>query len=88
MGLEMADSADRFQLYLDLGGKGYEDLRRRYEAAMRTSRQDKTGLLRVILEDWFVALETGEPIRPLAPLPAPDEPPPRGKSGERKRVSR
>jgi hypothetical protein len=78
-------ASGRFQLSIDLAGKGYEDLRRRYEEAMRKTRREKPELLRVILEDWLRSYETGEAVRPLAP---PEDEPPRSKSGERKRVSR
>jgi hypothetical protein len=60
-------ASERFQLYLDLGGKGHEELRRRYEEAMRKTRREKSDLLRVIIEDWLNAYEKGEAIRPLAP---------------------
>lgn len=85
--LEMTGS-DRFQLSLDLGGKGYEDLRRRYEKAMRETRRERPELLRVILEDWLASYEKHVPIRPLAPMDEPDPPEPRPRSGERSAFKR
>ena len=77
------DDRSRVQAKLDV--KDDPDFARSFYRAMEYGRQQKpNGLLRVIVEDWLRAFETGREIRPFEP----PEPPPRTKSAERKRVSR
>lgn len=77
------DDRSRVQARLDV--KNNAEFARAFYRAMDYGRQQKPNAFpRVIVEDWLRAFETGREIRPFEP----PEPPPRGKSGEHKRVSR
>ncbi len=78
----VTDSA-RFQVNVELSG----DLKARYVEAMARLRRERADLMRIMVEDWLKAFESGGVVKPLEPLPGPS-PPERPKSGERKKFTR